>query len=272
MSGKNSCDSCFVSLSSLFSPFVKVSKDECKKDECKKDEPVKCAVKCPKIDCCTPQYQRLAKISTLNIIGGVLQQADQTLSQDRAGNIIAPPTTNPAFLTTSPPFPVAGIPIPAGAYNNAPGTFVPITYDRSSPLSNTLNAYLAYYLVNAVRETNSNPCDQVWGWYADTSNGNLQLFQETEGVPTNVTRGHTQTLTNAATPQELAQAKVLNKLYSLSLSAIKSVNYIPNEEGSIVQATDCNGQKWLVFINFARTFNVSAYNGSTRYIFVAAKL
>jgi hypothetical protein len=164
---------------------------------------------------------------------------------------------------------------PNGAYENetgcTSGTNAPIALNGGE----TEVANLAYYFVNQFAYGPYEPgChnDQVWGWYVDVETGELQLFTQTDGVPTNATRACL-AANSAPSSTQKRQLKVLNKLYKLSKSAIKEVNGIPSQEGNIVEVCDCKGDRWLLYIDTAAAQDASPL-ASCNYQFaiVATKL
>jgi hypothetical protein len=176
----------------------------------------------------------------------------------------------------------------AAGDTNVPMAFVDPTtgnlYSRGSTanaqINGTINgdmlvAAAGYYFVNEMAYGPYEPgChnDQVYGWYVNLSTGELQLFTEMDGVPTNATRA---CIYNNATPSSVQnkQLKVLNKLYKLSKSAVKEVNGIPSQEGNIVEVCDCKGQKWLLYINTASLQNGSPLSSCNyQFAIVATKL
>jgi hypothetical protein len=234
-----------------------------------------CTEQC--IDCCTSQYARLNRFATIianNQLNVALNSSDWPVAvnlnavaatiKNRCGAAILPPN-----ITSN----VNGTPsLNVGAYANelgcsgAPG-------DLNTPTSlvsptgallprgdnDMLVAASAYYFVNEFAYGTYEPgChnDQVYGWYVNISTGELQLFTQTDGVPTNATRACISADLTLSSAQK-SQLKVLNKLYKLSKSAIKEVNGIPSQEGNIVEVCDCKGERWLLYINTASTQNGS---------------
>jgi hypothetical protein len=140
-----------------------------------------------------------------------------------------------------------------------------------------LIAASGYYYVNEFAYGPYEPgChnDQLYGWYVNVSTGELQLFMEMDGVPTNATRACLSAdLTAALTSTQKKQLKLLNKLYKLTKSAIKEVNGIPSLEGNIVEVCDCKGAKWLLYINSANSQNYSPLAACNyQFAVVATKL
>jgi hypothetical protein len=115
-------------------------------------------------------------------------------------------------------------------------------------------AYLSYYFVNQFAYSPYEPktctSNQVWGWFVDLSQGQLQLYSIYNNVPTNVAR---RCLINQLelTSMQKSQLKTLNILYKMTKCAIKRVDGIPAEEGNILEMTDCKGTNWLIYINTA---------------------
>lgn len=251
-------------------PKSKTSKHSGSETKCKKSRDSSsssdCCVSDQVLDCCTSQYQRLNRLLTLQSVPNsfTLNYNDSTAAVTsgafyRSGVVIPTPT-------------VGG----TGAYVS--GTAVPFvgTGSGASGANGTQNAYNAYYWVNTVRYLPFEPScknDQVWGWYVNTATGQLQLFQETDGVNTNVVRGDLIIVNyETMTPQSKKQLKLLNKLFKLSLKAVKEVKAMPKTEGSVVQVTDKCGQKWLLAVNFAQTFDNNVLANDQAYVVVACKL
>jgi hypothetical protein len=177
-----------------------------------------------------------------------------------------------------------------GAYANETGCSgagdanVPVSF--VNPTNGSLNdvgsndmlvAAAGYYFVNEFAYGPYEPgChnDQVYGWYTNLSTGELQLFTQMDGVPTNVTRACLSAdLSSGMTSTQKRQLKVLNKLYKLSKSAVKEVNGIPSQEGNIVEVCDCKGDKWLLYINTASSQNGSPLSTCNyQFAIVATKL
>jgi hypothetical protein len=214
-----------------------------------------CSTQC--LDCCTSQYQRLSNFTNLVVVLQMYDDWNIDISgqQTRCGANILPPTTQ-------------------GAYANQGCTG---ESDAAEDLTNLNLAQTAYYYVNQYAYGPYEPgChnDQVYGWFVDISTGQLQLFAEYNGVPTNATRLclSNDTALNMTSVQK-RQLKVLNRLYRLSKSAIKEVNGIPSLEGNIVEVCDCKGERWLLYVNTAEVTSGSPL-GECNYQFavVATKL
>jgi hypothetical protein len=193
-----------------------------------------CTEQC--IDCCTSQYQRLSVVK--NLVADAQIHNDwsvETEVYNRCGLAILHPDVSGAYANES------GC---TGA--NEPENLNDGDYQVAN---------LAYYFVNEFAYGPYEPgChnDQVYGWYVDVESGELQLFMQYEGVPTNATRAClTNDLTTDLTSAQKRQLKVLNKLYKLSKSAVKEVNGIPSQEGNIVEVCDCKGERWLLYIDTA---------------------
>jgi len=238
-----------------------------------------CTEQC--VDCCTSQYQRLSGFRSF-VIDQQLGQSDSSWVaantnatepgngvKNRCGVTILPPNANPANPAAS------GV---SGAYFQNPLTgctslspFKPTNLDGEL----TLVAEAAYYFVNEFAYGPYEPgChnDQVWGWYVNISTGELQLFTQTEGVPTQATRLCLSSQ-DVLSSTEKRQLKVLNKLFKLTKSAVKEIEGIPSQEGNIVEVCDCKGQRWLLYINTAQAQNGSPL-AACNYTFavVATKL
>ena len=229
-----------------------------------------CTEQC--IDCCSSQFQRLSRFAAyvtgqqLNNGWGNLDtnsnnQNPTTALKNRCGALIAPPNINPA--DSSPTLGFIGI---AGAYANETGCSAANGSAGVAPVPTDLEvagyevAEAAYYFVNEFAYGTYEPgChnDQLYGWFVNISSGELQLFTQTDGVPTNATRACLVVDCESTCSAQKRQLKVLNKLYKLSKSAIKEVNGIPSQEGNIVEVCDCKGERWLLYINTA-----SEQNGS----------
>jgi len=286
----------------------KKSSAKCKKPTCSSSSSSACTETC--IDCCTPQFIRLTKFSTTVSVFLVANLGVNTntngntgsndrndlmnYSYNRCGDLIAPPNTSSASqnLIT---YPNNGN---TGAYwsNSNSSEFCPAsnfvnldtnitigsTPDTVGVTGTTTTAYLnpialfSYYFVNKFQYITNEPgckSDQVYGWYVDISNGNLQLYSQYESVPTNISLNCLQATANInITSTEKKQLKTLNSLYKLSKTAIKKVNGVPSEEGNIVQVCDCHGNQWLVYINLANNFNVNVLCSNTQFTIVACKL
>ncbi len=222
-----------------------------------------CTEQC--LDCCSSQFVRLNRFATMvaeNIVEGnsnpngvgVSGSAVTygTLVYSRCGTVVVPPNTTNNNT-------VGGQTGYTGAYAGEVGCSgttgdvnVPLSLDGASggellyPI-----AMNAYYFVNQLAYGPYEPgChnDQLYGWYVNLSSGELQLFTQFEGVPTNATRACL-SADLVVTSAQKRQLKVLNKLYKLSKSAVKEVNGIPAPEGNIVEVCDCKGQRWLLYIN-----------------------
>jgi hypothetical protein len=242
---------------------------KCKKPCASSSSSSCCSEQC--VDCCSSQYQRLSRFSAFvvnqlltNESGSTSAWVNMTDVTNRCGAAVPEPNnaSGGAYETA-----ITGCTSGAYASTDLDGTTQGV-YDLQVALS-------AYYFVNEFAYNAYEPgCrnDQVWGWYVDLSSGQLQLFTETDGVPTSSTRlclSNETTLTSS----QSRQLKVLNRLYRLSKSAVKEVNGIPSQEGNIVEVCDCKGQRWLLYINTAAAQNGSPL-ASCNYQFavVATKL
>lgn len=221
-----------------------------------------------KVDCCAPQYRKLSTLLTLMAMPGMITTTYGTID----GNASNPKTRGGQ---TIPPPIVAASPIVGAYYNSASGaTAGNVSFNGSTGSPFNQNAWNSYYYVNSVRYLPfESACqkDQLWGWYVDTNTGNLQLYQETDNVPTNVSRSYTMTATSTSSSVLKKQGKVLNKLYKLSLKAIKMVKGIPSTEGNIVHVTDNCGQKWVMYVNLDQTLGANILTGNTQFVIVACK-
>ena len=214
------------------------SETKCKKSrDSSSSSSSECCVSDQDLDCCTVQYQRLNRLLTLQSVPNIFSYNYQGNDGNGTG----------AFYRSGLPVP-AGSTASGGAYNGSTGAATGTTVSfngagvGASGATGTQNAYNAYNWVNSVRYLSFEPScknDQVWGWYVNTLNGQLQLFQETDGVPTNATRYDLLAVQyNVMQPVQKKQLKLLNKLFKLSLKAIKEVRAMPKTEGNIVQVTD----------------------------------
>lgn len=223
-----------------------------------------CTEQC--IDCCSSQFLRLNRFATMvaesvvenNWNVGAISGYTSTVgtntyvtTYNRSGTVIPAPNTSGSNSTAG------GV---TGAYANEVGCSgatgdlnVPVSLDQGSTSSVALYpiAVNAYYFVNQLAYGPYEPgChnDQLYGWYVNLSTGQLQLFTQFEGVPTNATRACLSADLTVTSAQK-RQLKVLNKLYKLSKSAVKEVNGIPKPEGNIVEVCDCKGERWLLYVN-----------------------
>ena len=214
-----------------------------------------CTEQC--IDCCSSQYQRLSLLR--NMVAHAQVFGDWTVDtsvNNRCGSAIPTPDAS-------------------GAYANENGCSGENDANVPQNLSSMEVANLAYYFVNEFAYGPYEPgChnDQVWGWYVNVESGELQLFTQTEGVPTNATRACLSANTAPSSAQK-RQLKVLNKLFKLSKSAIKEVNGIPSQEGNIVEVCDCKGERWLLYIDTAVAQDSSPLSECNyQFVIVATRL
>jgi len=239
-----------------------------------------CTEQC--VDCCTSQYQRLSSfrafvvnqqlrqsVSSQSVSSWVTTNTNETDPgsgvKNRCGVTILPPNADPAGGTS-------GV---SGAYYQTLAGCTSGTLGEPQNLENFYVAEAAYYFVNEFAYGPYEPgChnDQVWGWYVNISTGELQLFTQTEGVPTQATRLCLSSQDLLSSTQK-RQLKVLNKLFKLTKSAVKEIEGIPSQEGNIVEVCDCKGQRWLLYINTAQAQNGSPL-AACNYTFavVATKL
>ncbi len=187
-------------------------------------------------DCCTPAFLRLDKLRTLTALEAITNQVYG--GNNRAGVPISQPNL--------------------GLYTGANGV----------DLTAVDNAELAYYFVNAERYQSFEACgkeDQVVGWYVDTSDGNLELYQALPELNLTLTT-YRATLdaipTATLTTIQKQQLYQLNNLYKLSVQAIERVGANPKTEGNICEYTDKCGQKWLLLINRAQSGTSVAANNT----------
>ena len=112
------------------------------------------------------------------------------------------------------------------------------------------------------------------GFYVDIlQSGSSQVTVAGTSFTPNATRYDLLNVQNAQMqPVQKKQLKLLNKLFKLSLKAVKEVRAMPKTEGNIVQVTDKCGQKWLLAINFAQTYDNNVLGNEQQYVVVACKL
>jgi hypothetical protein len=231
----------------------------CKKNCCPEEE---------LIDCCTPAYLRLEKL-TNNWEATVLGSTPVSVSTDgesilgvttSSGDAIAIPDTQ--FFETE----------PYGANGVALATAIQSSCEFSYNLEVELNlAYVAYVFVNALRYPKYAECgkaDQLFGWYFDTNTENLEIFQNIPefGLTPSINRLTLLGISPCSlTKVQKKQLSGLNALYKVSLKALSKA-VVPRREGSIVKVTDKAGQVWTVAINSASS-TVNTEN--TQYVVVA---
>jgi hypothetical protein len=294
------------------SSMVSHTKDRKCKKPCESSSSSSCCTEqC--VDCCTSQYQRLSEFQKfivdqqlktpltkhVDIIYNVNVTSDLSETLEPTGNLSTPETAvlNRCGVMIPPPNTVdaSGNEVVAGAYANdcvtsstqpvslvrntsgqTPSTFAGALFPRND--SDNFNiAACAYYFVNTYASGPYEPgChnNQVYGWYVDVSTGELQLFTQTDGVPTNATRLclSSETSENMTSVQK-KQLKVLNKLFKLSKTAVKEVNGVTQLDGKIVEVCDCKGDKWLLYVNTASMLNGSPLSScNSKFAVVATKL
>ena len=243
-----------------------------------------CTEQC--IDCCSSQYQRLSGFRTF-VIDQQLTNLNGSWTEKINTNTSTPQTSDAVFNRCGVLVPApdaisapsgSGASLTAGSayYQNSltgctSGPFIPTPLNGGS----TEVAEAAYYFVNEFAYGPYEPgChnDQVWGWYVNIATGELQLFTQTDGVPTQATRLCLSSQ-DVLSSTEKRQLKVLNKLYKLTKSAVKEINGIPSQEGNIVEVCDCKGQRWLLYINTAQAQNGSPLAACNyQFAVVATKL
>lgn len=270
------------------SSVVSRSKDrKCKKPCQSSSSSTCCTEQC--LDCCSSQYQRLSRFASLVANNQVLYAGETDanawgVNQNTASTTVTTPNAilnrcgaliPHAGNTTAPTATTAG-----DAYANEIGCSGGVG-DSNTPQDLTVAGFqvalAAYQFVNEFSYGPYEPgChnDQVYGWYVDLSTGELQLFTQMDGVPTNATRACLSAdLSSTLTSTQKRQLKVLNKLYKLSKSAVKEVNGIPPQEGKIVEVCDCKGERWLLYVNTANAQNGSPLsNCNYQFAVVATKL
>lgn len=278
------------------SSMVSCSKDRKCKKPCQSSSSSSCCTEqC--VDCCTSQYQRLSRFVTMvaemqvqvapgsnvDLAVNLNSQDTATALYTRCGALIAPPNTN-AGVTGQGNTAINGAYLNESAGCSGSGDAgLPTSFVESDGALNAkgandmLVAAMGYYYVNQMAYGPYEPgChnDQVYGWYVDVNSGELQLFMQMDGVPTNATRlCLSSDLSTSMTSTQKKQLKLLNKLYKLSKSAIKEVNGIPSQEGNIVEVCDCKGDKWLLYVNTASSQNGSPLSACNyQFAIVATKL
>jgi len=291
------------------SSVVSSSKDRKCKKPCQSSSSSSCCTEqC--LDCCSSQYQRLSRFAALVADNQVDVQPGST-SWEVAVNLSTGTTSNSLYnrCGTVIPAPSASLLYAVsggvtGAYANEGGCSgtqanAPISFVNDNPVTigqvpnnyGTLNARgstgagygdmliaaSGYYYVNEMAYGPYEPgChnDQVYGWYVNLSTGELQLFTQMDGVPTNATRACLSAeASTLVTSTQKRQLKLLNKLYKLTKSAVKEVNGIPSQEGNIVQVCDCKGEQWLLYVNTASSQNGSPLSTCNyQFAVVATKL
>lgn len=252
----------------------------CKTDCCKVEK---------RMDCCSLPYQRLAKLSTgysmVATTGGLILPTDV---------VVIPPAVPPIPVVGSPAlFNLNGMKNRAGMALMAPnaGLFTPPTATSTKAVDLVLaasataetitviydNAYYGYNFVNTHRYLTAEACgkpDQVYGWYFDTADGQLQLFHSIGdlNLPLSLTRKDLLGISNEnLTSLQKDQMKHLNNLYKLSVNAIDSVGSVPKTEGNMLKVCDKAGDQWLVCLNRASSLG-SICDEGTKYVIVAIPL
>ena len=248
------------------------------------------------INCCTLQYSRLygflTSIMSYYAYGSWSSASNAYWAYDRSGIAIPPPNTlsatsnsnfthlvnlNGAYYTTY-----------SGCTGSDPYGATNLSNTSSNTNTNVEVAYLSYYFVNQFAYGPYEPgckSNQVWGWFVDLSQGQLQLYSIFNNVSTNVTR---RCLINQPilTHTQKSQLKTLNILYKMTKCAVKQINGIPAEEGNILEINDCKGNNWLLYINTAGPVGVTydtdseqpdnnvqtALSSNTQFTVVACKL
>lgn len=271
------------------SSVVSCSKDRKCKKPCQSSSSSSCCTEqC--VDCCTSQYQRLSRFTSLvsdlqlqtrvglpaNLAVNTTQSTSENALRSRCGGVIPAPAVNVNVVDVSGAYANETGCSGATGDSNTPVSFVDSTGNLNPRGDNDMTVAAAgYYFVNEMAYGPYEPgChnDQVYGWYVDLSTGELQLFTQMDGVPTNATRACLSANSSPSSAQK-KQLKVLNKLYKLSKSAVKEVNGIPSQEGNIVEVCDCKGGKWLLYVNTASLQNASPLSECNyEFAIVATKL
>lgn len=253
---------------------------KCKKPCASSSSSTCCSEQC--INCCTSQYQRLSNFANLVAYNQVYYAGSTNSTSwidspntnaggtiyNRSGVLVPPP--NPDVGTTG------ETPLDGAYYNTESGCSAAGDPYLPQDLDDLVVAQAAYYFVNEFSYGPYEPgChnDQVYGWFVNIYTGELQLFTQFDGVPTNATRACLASDTSVMSSAQRRQLKVLNRLYKLSKAAVKEVNGIPSQNGNIVEVCDCKGERWLLFIDTAGIQNGSPLS-TTNYEFavVACKL
>ena len=158
------------------------SSSSCSTSNCPKEEEICC--KCPpQLECCTPQYLRLSKLSTAYLLENMGAHITDDPAVDRTG-------------TES-------------------------TFSDEDLSSNTLIAYRfvwasRYLPMEQCKE------DQVWGWEVNLNTGDLRLLQDVEHATMNTTRGELLNIAVEDLSLNQRKAlKMLNNLYKMSEHASK---------------------------------------------------
>jgi hypothetical protein len=230
---------------------------------------------CPEeetVDCCTPAYLRLSKLtntwSQLSYGSDFLPEVTEVTD---AGSIIILNYNGRAIEDAYGNGILAPIESIFEDTDNGIG-LVTTSISGGDVLTIGLDfAYNAYLFVNTSRYSVSQECgrkDQVIGWLVDISTENLEVFQPLPEF--NLT-----TQVNRLTLLETAEAELtriqkkqllgLNLLYKLSLKAIAK-SFVPRIEGNIVSITDKTGQSWTIAINSSSSF---ATINNTQFVLVA---
>lgn len=268
------CDSCPIEKA-----LVKTKSRRSNRGKCCTPSPcdTNCCVPECELDCCSLPYQRLEKLrnawSMIAATGGEYSNIfpDEVVGTD--GGIIVGITQRNGSGVLLPDATVFG--------ENELGSTA-ITYLASGSsgaitiVTNEENAYYGYLFVQTHRYVNFESCgkkDQVVGWYVNTSNGQLQLFQNLPDL--NLTTLNTRyaldsTPVTSLTSTEKQKLYALNVLYKASVKAIAAVQANPKTEGNIVQVTDKCGQQWLFALNRAGGNDVS--DPATEYVVIAIPL
>lgn len=233
-----------------------------------------CCVPETSLDCCSIAYQRLDKLRNAWSLIATSGGTTSSLFPSSAGSEIIlnvfQRNGTPVKIPNETIYP-DDVNTPYYANSSSGELSVTEGYD---------NTFYGYLFVNTHRYVTFEVCgkqDQVVGWYVNTSNGQLQLFQNLPelNLSTFNTRLSLDTLPTANLSSiQKSQLYALNVLYKASVKAITLVGGNPKEEGNIVELTDKCGQKWLLTINSANSpTNVnSSCNPSNEYVIVGVPL
>jgi len=226
-------------------------------------------------NCCTLQYSRLyAFLSTVlsyYVYASWSYASNAYWAYNRSGIAIAPPNSLSAAQNANTPTVKYSVNLDGAYYTTYSGctggdSYGPtnLTNVEADTNTNVEVAYLSYYFVNQFAYGQYEPgctSNQVWGWFVDLSQGQLQLYSRFKDIPTNVTR---RCLINqtALTSTQKSQLKILNVLYKMTKCAIKQVSGVPASEGNILEIMDCKGTNWMLYLNTAGPVGASV-NGYT---------
>jgi hypothetical protein len=249
-------------------------KTKSRKSESKCCPPSPCEIDCcapeKQLDCCTIPYQRLEKVrkawSTISATGSYNFLPTEAFSTSQINNVFTRGGS------------VVAVPETGSLYTNGEDSIATFSSGFINILLNL--AYYGYLFVQTHRYLNFEACgklDQVVGWYVNTANGELELFQSLPDLNLLITDTRyyldNQPVISLSSTDK-AKLYALNVLYKASVRAIEAVGQNPKEEGNIVTVTDKCGQKWLMAINRAQSPNPeqSICSFNNQYVIVAIPL